>query len=263
MNRLHPDMATIARAYAPWLDQHVEQASAALSASTAASASIAADSEPVGLVGAADDASDSATAVPNFIADSIRRQVQAKPMLRAPQAGDLVLLRHPLAAHFAQQLDPVLPLVVALEAATDNGWSGWLVGAHSDYAGDRDLVLDASLLQQDIDPAPLAGMVMCWNRVQLQALPQVLVMHQLTPMAVQLISSVAAAEPPHQDTPVPGQLCRRQLLGHAFMTGSGYLRDDPRSNYLRLMQRLGRSLSLRDLRDEGRTLANEPNNLQP
>ena len=263
MSRLHPDMATIACAYAPWLDQHAAQATAALPATATVSAGTTAASEPTGLVGAADDGSESATAVPHFIADSIRRQVQAKPALRAPQAGDLVLFRHPLAAHFAQQLDPVLPLVVALEAATDSGWSGWLVGAHSDYAGDRDLVLDASLLQQDIDPAPLAGMVMCWNHVQLPALPQVLVMHQLTPLAMQLINSVAAAEPSHQDAPVPGQLCRRQLLGHAFMTGSGYLRDDPRSDYLRLMQRLGRSLSLRDLRDDGRMLGIEPDSLQP
>ena len=251
MNSLHPDMMTITRAYAPWLGQHGDELlSAAAGIDTGhdvGSESALLASADADLAAAADTGS-TTSAPPDFIADTIRRQVQARPQLRAPQAGDVVLLQHPLMLNDCDNnLASALPLVVVLDNCSEQGWSGWLVGAHSDYAGDRDLVLDPSHLLGDVDPAPLAGMVMCWNRVQVPLFDECMVMHQLTPLALQIITTMAQHGAMPQDDQhsagLPGRLCRRRVLGHTVMTGSPYLLDDPRTPYLRLMQLLGRGLA--------------------
>ena len=172
-------------------------------------------------------------------------------VMRAPQPGDLIVLPPP-EEHAAEE--PGHPVAMVLEDRTGSRWHGWLVGAHVDYAGDRDLVLEASLIEGGKDPAPIAGMVMCWDSVSLDLPAEVRVVHRLNSHAMQAIAALARGDlgtDAPLAPPAPGRMCIREIDEVQVMTGTPYLRDDPRTPYLRLARELARRVSEPEYDDQG------------
>ncbi|MCA1779511.1 MAG: hypothetical protein LC637_09050 [Xanthomonadaceae bacterium] len=256
---LQPSVETIERGYAAWLGessgpQTPEPAPA--DSEPAAHGEPHAQADESGLSGpqAAQVPPPGGFAMPDFVADAIRRQVAARPQRCVPEAGDLVLIWPPIETT-GQQMDPQQAVVVALDERRDSVWSGWLVGSHVDYAGDRDLVLEDSLIEDGKDPAPIAGMVLCWDRVSLRLAGQVPVIHRLKAHALEAIRELARqTSPSHAEIEAaPGRMCLREINDHSYITGTPYLRDDPRAPYLRLARELARRVSQPEYDDQGRT----------
>src|SRR6056297_118923 len=239
MNILHPSIASIARGYALWLGRNASapeiEAGDLLDAD--ALSAIEADASGAGEIS-------------DFLADAIRRQVEAAPEVRSPQAGDLVLLPPPEAD--TKHPEPAQPVAVVLDEHDATGWHGWLVGAHVDYAGDRDLVLEAALLEEGRDPAPIAGMVMCWDRVLLNLAGPVTVLHRINEQGMQAIRALGRGDAEPASPPAPGRMCIRRAGEIQVVTGSRYLPDDPRTPYLELAQELARAVSEPENDDQGR-----------
>ena len=234
---LQPPIETIERAYAAWLGK-----------STVEPVEADSDSELLNVAELKAAGFDTET-LPDFVSDAIDRQLQARPILRAPQVGDLIVLAPP---HGGDEcIEPQQPVAIVLDAPEDRCWTGWLVGSHIDYAGDRDLVVDATLLEKGIDPAPLAGMVMSWNRVALRLPAEAHVLHRLTPQALEAVRTLARQTQPPETAPAPGRMCTRELNDQVIVTGTPYLRDDPRTSYLRLTRELARRISVPEYDDQG------------
>lgn len=255
MNILQPPIESIERAYASWLGKTPV---ASETADIGDELFAAGETEPSGLAGGDTSPVDSFSTdlspadtsdLPDFVADAIRRQVQARPVVRVPQAGDIVVLTPPGAG--GESAEPQQPVAIALDEPAEAGWTGWLVGSHVDYAGDRDLVLDSSLLEDGIDPAPLAGMVLSWDRVALRLPAEVRVLHRLTPQAMDAVRALSRQVQPPETAPAPGRMCTRELADHVVVTGTPYLRDDPRAGYLRLARELARRISVPEHDDQG------------
>ncbi len=247
MKLLFPAIESIQRAYAGWLSP--EPAREAEPAGFVPADGFVPESKETGTE-TLEIAPVEETALPETVADAIHRQTAARPAVRSPEPGDLILL--PPRAHAGTDADPTLPLLVLLDEQAAGRWHGWLVGAHVDYAGDRDLVLDASLLEGDGDPAPLAGMVFCWNRLSIPMGDQAWVLHRLTPAAMEAVRALEQQAEPSGLEAAPGHMCTRELGQMVVMTGSPYLRDDPRTPYLRMTRELARRISEYEFDDEGR-----------
>ena len=188
--------------------------------------------------------------MPEGAYDAVARQLATRPQLRAPRTGDLVVL--PAPEHADEPGEPQYPAAVVLDELNGDQWSGWLVGSHVDYAGDRDLVLDAGLIEGGEDPAPIAGMVLCWDRVLLKLPAQVKVIHRLTEAALEVIRLLAQGASVDGQAPGPGRMIERELAGQWVVTGTPYGRDDARAEYLRLTRELARCLSEPEFSDSGR-----------
>lgn len=175
---------------------------------------------------------------PEWIRSLIKRQVGVKAQQADPQAGDLIILRPP-----APDQEESLPVIVALDSQERGCWQGWLVGAHVDYAGSQDLVLDSRSLQQAADPVPLAGMVQCWNPVRQQLNGPVTVLHRLHTDILEVIRKLAAQAHVSDVAPKPGHMIVRSIEGTPVLTGTPYALDDPRNDYLSLCRKLARQIS--------------------
>jgi len=267
MTILHPAIETIEHGYAAWLAPRARPVTPGQDLDSAASEAqgFAPDFEDSG-VGrlATDDLDPDLTMapkddapVPPMVADAIRRQTGARPSLQSPQAGDLIVLS-PTAPEGGE---PVHPVAILLDEPAASGWSGWLVGAHVDYAGDRDLVLESSLIKGGLDPSPLAGMVLCWDRVSLKLSGQAHVLHHLTDSAMQVVRALANGRGVAEELPAPGRMCLREIKGMSVVTGSPYLRDDPRTPYLRLVRELARRVSEHEF--DGQCRAPQPDQGEP
>ena len=261
MNLLHPPIDSITRGYAAWLTPHVPsseetperesfgseiQGAAAGFAPSPDTDAVDADIPAPLEIAPADDAS-----LPAIVADTIDRHVASQPELRPPQPGDLIVLPPP-DEHAADE--PGHPVAMLLEDRAGSRWHGWLVGAHVDYAGDRDLVLEASLIEGGKDPAPIAGMVLCWDSVSLALPAKVRVVHRLNSHAMQAIAALARGDfgtDAPLAAPAPGRMCIREIGEAQVMTGTPYLRDDPRTPYLRLARELARRVSEPEYDDQG------------
>jgi hypothetical protein len=237
MSVLHPPIESIERAYAAWLRPSERSETPG-------------EQELQGTTWPAEIA-DSKASLPDHIADAIRRQVESRSAVREPAAGDVVVLAAPDAPGDTGE-EPQNPVAVLLDAQTEEGWTGWLVGAHVDYAGDRDLVLDASLIEGDSDPAPLAGMVMCWERVSVRLGDEVPVLHHLTDTALGAARELARAPGDPVVSPAPGRMTVREIADAVVVTGTPYLDDDPRTPYLQLARDLARRVSEPQYDDQGR-----------
>lgn len=267
MTILHPSIETIARGYAEWLAPRSRPVARERSLDSPASEEqgFAPDFEDTGAARVATDDLDAAltmapthdASVPAMVADAIRRQTSARPSLQSPQSGDLIVLSPAV----SKADEPVHPVAILLDEPAASGWSGWLVGAHVDYAGDRDLVLESSLIEGGLDPAPLAGMVLCWDRVSLKLSGQAHVLHHLTDSAMQVVRTLANRSGAAEEAPAPGRMCLREIEGMSVVTGLPYLRDDPRTPYLRLARELARRVSEPEFDDQGR--APQPDRGEP
>ena len=238
MTLLHPAMESIARAYAAWLGKRATESS-----DQEADQIDRIESE-------AGIAPESDGPIPDLIYDVVARMVGAMPELREPQSGDLVVLPPP--ADQDDAAEPQLPVAAVLDEGTGEHWSGWLVGAHTDYAGDRDLVLDASLIEGGKDPAPIAGMVLCWDRVSLNLPEKVEVIHHLTDAALEAIRALGGGSSVGGQRPEPGRMMQQEVAGQVVVTGTPYKHDDPRAEYLRLTRDLAHRLSEPEFDDTDR-----------
>lgn len=234
---LHPSIESIERAYAAWLrpTERPEAADDRGRSDTVWPADVAESEFPL----------------PHHVADAIRRQVASRPETREPAPGNVIVLPAPDASGDGPG-EPQNPVAILLDERTASGWSGWLVGAHADYAGDRDLVLESALIAGGADPAPIAGMVMCWDRVAVQVSGEVAVLHRLTDAALDAARALERAESGPDVAPAPGHMTVREIGGTVVVTGTPYLDDDPRTPYLRLARELARRVSEPEYDDQGR-----------
>ena len=240
MTPLHPSFESIEAGYAAWLGRPVRAA--------------AVDDLPADVFVA--DSGSQAGAVPHAVADAIRRQAAAPLSEAEPAAGDLICLHAPAKAGDEPQY-PVMVVLDRVDPADGARWFGWRVGAHADYAGDRDLVLDAEALG-GADPAPAAGMVLCWAPVAVCLGAGVPVLHRLSADALACVRALAAGAAPSTDTPAPGRVCMRRVAGRTALTGTPYTRNDPRTPYLELTRDLARAVSQPSYDDEGRLRHTDP-----
>jgi len=237
MTILHPAFDSIERGYAAWLRPGGESGPI----EGQADSSPEWPAEPAG----------SEPELPDHVADAIRRQVAARPEARTPAAGDLIVIPAPGLTD-GEAVEPQNPVAILLDEPIEGGWSGWLVGAHVDYAGDRDLVLESTLIEGGADPAPIAGMVMCWDRVALALPGQVSVLHRLTDTALEAARSLERAGTDPGIAATPGRMTMREIGDAVVVTGTPYRDDDPRTPYLRLARDLARRVSEPEYDDQGR-----------
>lgn len=237
MSILHPSIDAIERGYAAWLRPSAEPESS--------DEDISPEQPEPGLLESPEGQS-----VPQEVADAIRRHVAAQPTERAPEAGDIVVIPPPEPSQ--QALEPQQPIAILLDERTESGWSGWLVGSHVDYAGDRDVVLDETLIEGGADPSPIAGMVLCWDRVALPLPAEVRVVHRLTSDALDAVRALERAVETPAAAPAPGRMTLREVGDSVVVTGTPYLDDDPRAPYLRMARELARRISELQNDDQGR-----------
>jgi hypothetical protein len=224
MIRLHPTMDSIKRSYRAWLEPTVEPSS---------------EPEPPQDDNASDAGSHQGPMSP-WLSDLVRRHVAAQPRQSEPAVGDLVILGPETAPSDA---DDSLPLVMLLDEKRRNHWFGWLVGAHADYAGSQDLILDRALLADDRDPAPIAAFVQCWNRVHRPIDSPARVLHRLTPEALAAVRELSMAGIEPGVSTAPGRMHLRHTATMSVVTGTPYGRHDPRDEYLLLSRELAAMLT--------------------
>ena len=225
MTRLHPSISSIERGYRHWLGLD---------------AGVGADSRPASSDESAPDLNQDKVMPPQWIADLIQRHVAARPKQARPATGDLVVLSREASD---ESVDDGLPLLMLLDEQRRGHWFGWLVGAHPDYAGSQDLVLESALLTDQRDPAPLAGMVQTWNRIHLELDSSVPVLHRLTDEAMAAVREMAVSGIEDDVAPRPGRMHLRQVAGISVITGTPYGKHDPRDDYLLLCRELAEMAS--------------------
>ncbi|AKS41372.1 hypothetical protein [Wenzhouxiangella marina] len=228
MTQLHPSLSVIEDAYANWLGEPREQAMEPESPSGSTHSA------------EAPSALDQAHAPPSWLADAIRRHVATRPEARTPACGDIALFNP---GECASGQNDGLPLLVLLDEQRGHYWSGFLVGAHADYAGSQDLIIESSLLIEHQDPVPMAAMVQTWNRVHLPIDATVPVIHRVTPEAMAAVRALSLSGFDSENSPAPGRMQLRRIAGHTVVTGTPYGKHDPRDGYLLLSRALAQTLS--------------------
>ena len=120
--------------------------------------------------------------LPAFLRDKIRRRVSSRMAQfdTQPRAGQIW--------RFDGSPDNLLPLCVLLDHQQDeHRWQGWLAAAETDYATDKDVLLEP--VDEPFDP--LAGMVQTWNRVAVDIRKGSRVLAQLADSRLAAIREVA------------------------------------------------------------------------
>jgi hypothetical protein len=168
--------------------------------------------------------------MPAFVAEQIQRLDEVKYGVRAPAVGDVVLISK--AGH--------APIAVCLEASISRNadgarWRGWMVAAETDYATDKDVLLEES----DGPCDPLAGMVETWNPLELIVPDAVRVLAHLSEYRMSIIGEVARES--HADTPEPprpGFITNRETAsGRLVLTGTPLGKaNDPRAEYQKIFR---------------------------
>lgn len=258
--RLHPAIGSIKRSYRAWVDR----GSGLSGVPEEPAAGVSVPARPSG-----------ENTPPEWVANLIRRHSAARPERAEPAAGDLIVFSPAVRHGYSDGNDPdhglddgldtrldarldnrldnrlvnndsehmtdaddSLPLVMLLDEQHGGHWSGWLVGAHPDYAGSQDLVLDSSLLVGGCDPAPLTAMVQTWNRVHREIDSAVEVVHRLNAEAMDAVRALSVAGIEPGVAPAPGRMHLRRVAGRSVVTGTPYGKHDPRDGYLLLCREL-------------------------
>ncbi|NBD95309.1 MAG: hypothetical protein GVY11_02385 [Gammaproteobacteria bacterium] len=224
MTRLHPSIASIEHSYRAWLKPEPVSSEETAAAGEAG----------------ATEAGETRATPPSWVADLIRRQVAARPQPAAPAPGDLVVLSP---GHAPENGEDGLPLVMLLDDHRGDYWSGWIVGAHPDYAGSQDLVLERALLADGRDPSPLAAMVQTWNRIHRHIDSSAQILHRLTDEAMAAVRELSLAGIEPDVSPQPGRMHLRRAAGLSVITGTPYGRHDPRDGYLLMSRELAAMVS--------------------
>lgn len=121
-------------------------------------------------------------------------------------------------------------------------WHGWLVAQESDYACERDLVLQ----EEDGLLAPEAAMVQAWNPVEVTLTAEEGLLGRLTMERVAAVMRLTEYQPGEDDfvAPRPGRVGAWDLDGDMTVVTGTPLGDDtdPRHAYQRLYGRLAQEL---------------------
>lgn len=124
-----------------------------------------------------------------------------------------------------------------------NVWSGWIVCPETDYATDRDLVIEES----DGPCAPQAAMIQTWNRVKVMLSGSEPILGRFSSARLGAVLALADhSSPPDEFVPPrPGKLGVWDLdPGQTVMTGTPLGdEDDPRHAYQDLYRRLAADFS--------------------
>jgi hypothetical protein len=123
--------------------------------------------------------------MPAFIRAKIRQRIatRAAQFNAQPQAGQIW--------RFDDTAENLAPLCVLLDQAQQGQhWSGWLVAPETDYASNKDVLLEP----QDEPFDPFASMVQTWNPVTVDVSKGARVLAQLAPQRLQAIREIAQGQ---------------------------------------------------------------------
>ncbi len=123
----------------------------------------------------------------------------------------------------------------------DRCWKGWLVAPETDYATERDLVLEAD--DGALDPA--AGMVLTWAPVNACIDADARILGSLPPARIAAVMALAESPPDTSLRPRPGHVFARDLDPTFTITSGTPLggTDDPRRDYQALYGQLAEELT--------------------
>ncbi|KFI09096.1 hypothetical protein [Massilia sp. BSC265] len=182
--------------------------------------------------------------MPAFLVDMVRRRIAADAAHppQAPAVGqirrlDCIALPHGPSRQFGRSFAVLLGACVG-----GTRWSGWMVAQESDYAADRDLVLQ----EEDGAIAPEAAMVQAWNPVVCQLRGDEAILGSLSPQALGAVMHLAEARRADRTwlASRPGRIGAWDLDGRIpVVTGTPLgAEDDPRRAYQALYGRLAQEL---------------------
>lgn len=173
--------------------------------------------------------------MPAFIRDKVNKRVAARQANFDPQPAAGKIMR------FDGADDESAPLCVLLDREGKPGiWHGWIAAAETDYATNRDVLLEP----QDEPFDPVAGMVQTWNPVEVDAGKAARVLAQLGGARMDAIREVARGECEGGGDAKPGfvaPLAARsssKVLAGTRISDSGDIRDSYQSLYRAAAYRL-------------------------
>jgi hypothetical protein len=162
--------------------------------------------------------------MPAFLRDKIRKRVSSRMAQFDTQPGAGQIWR------FDGKQDNAAPLCVLLDHPQDEYcWQGWLAAAETDYATDRDVLLEP----RDEPFDPLAGMVQTWNRVTVDIRKGSLVLAQLDEHRLAAIREVANGQCESGGGARPGFIAPLKTnCGATVLAGTRITHpEDPRRRY--------------------------------
>lgn len=175
--------------------------------------------------------------MPAFLRDKIRKRVSSRMAQfdTQPQAGQIW--------RFDGDAGKTTPLCVLLDSKQDeHRWQGWLTAAETDYASNRDVLLEL----QDEPFDPLAGMVQIWNPVCVDIRKGSRVLAQLANYRMAAIREVARGECETGGGARPGFIAPLKTnSGASVLSGTRIAHaEDPRRRYQSLYRSAAQSLDL-------------------
>jgi hypothetical protein len=183
--------------------------------------------------------------MPDFLADMIRREVEAREAMRVagaqvPASGvivEMTQIRTPREGQLDWFMQTPLYALLDVEAEGKEIWHGWLVSGEPDYASWWDFVLQ----EEDRPFTPQASVVQVWNPVRIY-LPMITrVVSCLSPYRLQAVRALAAefvgGVIPSDVRVWPGRVAARDTLGGLRVATGSPLGDghDPRHRYQHLL----------------------------
>lgn len=184
----------------------------------------------------AEDLSTADDEMPAFLRDKIRQRVSSRTAQFAsqPQAGQIW--------RFDGTEESAAPLCVLLNNLQgEHNWQGWLVASETDYATDRDVLLEP----QDEPFDPLAGMVQTWNPLTVDIRLGSRVLAQLAAHRLAGIREVAAGQCESGGGARPGFVAPLKTnSGATVLAGTRISHpEDPRHRYQSLYRTAAQSLA--------------------
>lgn len=178
--------------------------------------------------------------MPAFLRDKIRRRVSSRiaQFDTQPKAGQIW--------RFDGKQDNAAPLCVLLDLPQDeHRWQGWLAAAETDYATDRDVLLEP----KDEPFDPLAGMVQTWNPVAVDIRNGSRVLAQLAEHRLAAIREVASGQCEPGGGARPGFVAPLKTdSGATVLAGTRITHpEDPRHRYQNLYRIAAQSLEPQQL----------------
>lgn len=173
--------------------------------------------------------------MPAFIRDKIRQRIASRDAKfdTQPKAGQIW--------RFDGDQENLAPLCVLLDCPQDeHRWLGWLVAAETDYATDRDVLLEP----KDEPFDPLAGMVQTWNPVNVDSRKGNCVLAQLASPRLDAIREVAAGKTEDGGGARPGFVAPLKThSGATVLAGTRITHpEDPRRLYQSLYRAAAQAL---------------------
>lgn len=186
-----------------------------------------------------------AVPLPAHLAEKIRQRVATAEARRttAPRPGLILGVRVPITAQTQARFHTFAVVLLSEPSEIPDVWRGWLMAAETDYATDRDILLEA----EDEPYDPIAAMVQTWNPVRLMTTPDSIYLGELSSGRLQAVAALArdvVADAADAGNAAPGALVTRLTsAGQRVLTGTP-LGDphDPRRGYRLLYHEVARRM---------------------